>query len=82
MNWWSDMVHGYMVYTNTEHAETAAVSCGISHVSTVSTPLQWILFFLKEKKEAAMLNHVSTVSLLESGEQRCIKSDQQLFSKD
>ena len=37
---WSDMVHGYMVYT--ERAEMTAVSCGTSHVSTVGTPLQWI----------------------------------------
>ena len=32
--------HGCMVYT--EHAEMEAVSCGTSHASTVSTPLQWI----------------------------------------
>ena len=38
---WSDMVHGCMVYT--EHTETAAVSCGTSHASAVSTPLQWTL---------------------------------------
>ena len=38
---WSDMVHGCMVYT--ERAEMAAVSCGTSHASAVSTPLQWIL---------------------------------------
>jgi len=31
---------GCMVYT--ERAETAAVSCGTSHVSAVSTPLRWI----------------------------------------
>ena len=37
---WSDTVHGCMVYT--EHAETAADSCGISHASAVSTPLRWI----------------------------------------
>ena len=34
----SGMVHGCMVYT--ERAETAAVSCGTSHVSAVSTPLR------------------------------------------
>ena len=38
---WRDMVYGYMVYT--ERAETAAVSCGTSHVSTVSTPPRWVL---------------------------------------
>ena len=37
---WSDMVHGCMVYT--ERAETAAVSCGTSHASAVSTHLRWI----------------------------------------
>ena len=37
---WSDIVHGCMVYT--ERAETAAVSCGTSHSSAVSTPLMWI----------------------------------------
>ena len=37
----SDLVHGCMVYT--ECAEMAAVSCGTSHASTVSTPLQWIV---------------------------------------
>ena len=37
---WSDMVHGCMV--NTERAEMAAVSCGTSHASAVSTPLRWI----------------------------------------
>ena len=34
------MVHGCMVYT--ERAEMAAVSCGTSHASAVSTPLRWI----------------------------------------
>ena len=37
---WSDMLHGCMVYT--ERAEMAAVSCGSSHASAVSTPLRWI----------------------------------------
>ena len=36
---WSDMVHGCMVYT--ECAEMAAISCGTSHASAVSTPLRW-----------------------------------------
>ena len=31
---------GCMVYT--ERAEMAAVSCGTSHASAVSTPLRWI----------------------------------------
>ena len=34
---WNDMVHSCMVYS--EHAEMAAVSCGTSHASAVSTPL-------------------------------------------
>ena len=37
---WSGTVHGYMVYT--ERAEMAAVSCGTSHASAVSTSLRWI----------------------------------------
>ena len=37
---WSDMVHSCMVYA--EHTEMAAVSCGTSQASTVSTPLRWI----------------------------------------
>ena len=37
-----DMVHGCMVYT--ERAEMAAVSCGTSHASAVSTPLRQIFF--------------------------------------
>ena len=36
----SDMVHGCMVYT--ERAAMAAVSCGTSHASAVSTPLRRI----------------------------------------
>ena len=36
----SEMVHGCMVYS--ECAETAAVSCGTSHISAVSTPIKWI----------------------------------------
>ena len=35
------MVRGCMV--NTERAEMAAVSCGASHASAVSTPLRWIV---------------------------------------
>ena len=36
-----------MVYT--ERAETAAVSCGTSHASAVSTPLRWVFKFKKKK---------------------------------
>ena len=56
------MVHGYMVYT--ERAETAAVSCGTSHVSAVSTPLRWIFKKLVTRVES----RASAVNLLESGE--------------
>ena len=63
-----------MVYT--ERAEMAAVSCGTSHASDVSTPLRWI--FHKKRKEIKKLfthveSHVSAMSLLESGEKRYIK---------
>ena len=34
----NDMVHNYLVYT--ERAEMAAVLCGTSHASAVSTPLR------------------------------------------
>ena len=70
---WSDMVHGCTV--NPECPETAAVSCGTSHVSVVSsTQLGWI--FKKKKKEKNRYkklfiyveSHASAVSLLESEE--------------
>ena len=67
-----------MMYT--EPAEMAGVSCGTSHASTVSTPPRWILNkrAIKKKKKKKLFTHVeshaSTVSLLESGEQRCIKA--------
>ena len=62
-----------MVYT--ERAEMAAVSCGTSHASAVSTPLRWIF----EKRAIKKLfthveSHASAVSLLESGVQRYIKA--------
>ena len=62
---WSDVVHGCMVCT--ERAEMAAVSCGTSHASAVSTPLRWIL--KKKKKQYKKLftrvkSHASAVSLL------------------
>ena len=56
-----------MVYP--ERAETAAVSCGISHASAVSTPLRWILKKTRYKKLVTHVeSHASAVSLLESGE--------------
>ena len=51
-------------------AETAAVSRGTSHASAVSTPLQWILIKIKNKKINAIKlvthveTHASAVSLL------------------
>ena len=66
-----------MVYT--ERAEMAAVSCGISHASAVSTPLRWILKNKYKKTRYKKLfthveSHASAVSLLESGEQLYIKA--------
>ena len=67
------MVPGGMVYT--ERAETAAVSCGTSHVSAVSTPLRWIFKKRAIKKLVTRVeSHASALSLLENGEQRCIKA--------
>ena len=67
------MVHGCMVYT--ERAEMAAVSCGTSHASAVSTPLWWIFFIKKRYKKlfTHVESHASAVSLLESREYRYIK---------
>ena len=64
---WSDMVHGCMVYT--ERAKMAAVSCGTSHASVVSTPLRWIFKKTCYKKLFTHVeSHASAVSLLESEE--------------
>ena len=52
-----------MVYT--ERAETAAVSCGTSHASAVSTPLRWV-FKLKKEEATHVESHASAVSLRES----------------
>ena len=62
------MVHGCMVYT--EHTEMAAVSCGTSHASAVSTPLRYSGYSKMRYKELVthVESHVSTVSLLESRE--------------
>ena len=69
------MVHGCMVYT--ERAEMAAVSCGTSHASAVSTPLRSI-FKTKLKSYETLVTHVephaSTVSLFESAEWHYIKA--------
>ena len=47
-------MHGYMVYT--ERAEMAAVLCGTSDASAVSTPLRWI-FKTRYKK---LFTHVES----------------------
>ena len=69
---WNDIVHGCMVYT--ERAKTAAVLCGTSHASVVSTPLQWIFKkntsvdikkTIYNKLAIHVESHVSAVSLLE-----------------
>ena len=55
---WSDMVHGCMAYTGL--AQTAAVLCGASHASAVSTPLQWVFNKLKHpppKKKRYKASH-------------------------
>ena len=41
------VVHGWMEYR--ERVEMAAISCGTSHASAVSTPLRWILKNALEK---------------------------------
>ena len=53
------MVHGCVVYTR--RAETAAVSCGSSHASAVSTPLRWIFKNKTSYKKLAthVVPHVS-----------------------
>ena len=66
------MVHGCMVYT--ERAVTAAVSCGTSHASAVSTPLRWTVKTHYEILFTHVESHTKAVSLHESGEQRYIKT--------
>ena len=68
--WWSRSIHGrssIVVWC----AEMAAVSCGTSHSSAVSTPLRWI--FKSRGRHEKLFTHVelqaSTVSLLYKGDQ-------------
>ena len=50
-----------------ECTKTAVVSCGTSHVSAVSTPLQWILKKTCYKKLITHVkSHATAVSLLDS----------------
>ena len=55
-------------------AETAAVSCGTSHASAVSTPLWWILKTRYKKLVNRVESHASAVSQLESGEKPDVKA--------
>ena len=69
------MVHGGMVYT--ERAEMAAVPCGTSLASAVSTPLQWIF---KTALSKAIHSCRITCECSESARERrtaLYKSDQQ-----
>ena len=74
MNW-----HGAWLYgVHRTCAETAAVSCGTSHASAVSTPLRWI--FKKTKKRAIKLvthvePHASAVSLLKRAENSAVSAN-------
>ena len=61
--------HGASLYgVHRTCAETAAVLCGTSHASAVSTPLWWVLKTHYKKLVTRVESHVSVVSLLESGE--------------
>ena len=66
MKWHSAWLYG----VRRTCAETAAVSCGTSHASAVSTPLRWIFkkYGIKKKLVTHVESHASAVSLLESGE--------------
>ena len=67
-----NMVHDCMVFT--ECTKMALVSCGTSHVSTVSTPLQWILKTRYRKLVTHVESHANAVSLLKREEQHYIKA--------
>ena len=62
--------HGAWLYgVHRTCAKTAAVSCGTSHASAVSTPLRWRLKKTCYKKLFTHVkSHANAVSLLESGE--------------
>ena len=64
MKWHGAWLYGvYRIY-----AETAAVSCGTSPASTVSTPLRWIFKKCAIKPVTHVEPHVSAVSLLKRAE--------------
>ena len=58
----------------TERAKMAAVLSGTSHVNAVSTPLRGYSKTRYKKLVAHVESHASAVSLLKSGEQRCVKA--------
>ena len=67
--WLCMMWHGAWLYgVHRTCAETAAVSCGTSHASAVSTPLRWIFKKLVNRAES----HASAVSLLKRAENSAI----------
>ena len=66
--------HGAWLYgVNRTCAEMAAVSCGTSHASAVSTPLWWIFKKTRYKKLVThVAPHASAVSLLKRAENSAI----------
>ena len=71
--------HGAWLYgVQRTCAETAAVSCGTSHASAVSTPLRWIKKQTNKKRAINPVAHVephaSAVSLLKRAENTAIKA--------
>ena len=65
--------HGAWLYgVHKTCAEMAAVSCGTSHASAVSTPLQWIFQKCAIKLIARVEPHASAVSLLKRAENSAI----------
>ena len=71
--WLSMKWHGAWLYgLHRTCAETAAVSCGTSHASAVSTPLRWI--FKQKSRYKKLVTHVappaSAVSLLKRAENK------------
>ena len=65
--------HGALLYgVHRTSTETAAVSCGTSHASAVSTPLLWIFKKTLSKLVTHVEPHASTVSLLKRAENSTI----------
>ena len=65
--------HGAWLYgVHRTCAETAAVSCGTSHASAVSTPLRWIFKKRAIKLVTHVEPHASAVSLLKRAENSAI----------